>query len=294
MRSAGKAVSTMTRLAVFLLAAATVVAAVAVPVAGSDPRAPVAPQVGSATPGGPDGSPNASAATAAPGARLAGVVGVQGAEVSAEIESRAFGHRIATAHSNASRAAVLSDELGTAERRLATLRERRRALQSARANGSISDARYRAEVATLAARTRAVGDQLNRTADVSRTLPASVLAARGVNTTAIETLRANARTLTGPEVAAIARSIAGPGAGRGLGVAGNGSTGPPAVAPGRGPGGGGPPSADDGTGAPSVGNVTDATRGDPTAREPPDGTRGPGPRDGGPPDDAAPRGGGGA
>ena len=86
----------------------------------------------------------------------------------------------------------------------------------ARQNGTISQARYRAEMAALAARTTALGHQLNQTETASRDLDAALLEERGVDASAIDSLRTDARNLTGPEVAEIARSIAGRDAGGGL------------------------------------------------------------------------------
>lgn len=164
--------------------------------------------------------------TDAPGARLSGVVAVQGAEVDGELDGRAFGIAIARANSDAAKAAVVADEVGELERRLADLRERKRTLDAARENGTISEARYRAELAGLSARTAAVAGQLNRTQAASADLPAALLAERGVNASAIEHLRADARNLSGPEVAAVARSIAGPNPGRSLT---NADDGPPGL-----------------------------------------------------------------
>ena len=213
----------MNRTAALFAVLALVVAGVAVPAAGS---APV-----STGPAEQMDASNDSSEPAAPGARLAGVVAVQGAEVRSEIDGRAFGIRIDMADSNGSKAAVVADQVADVERRLDDLEARRQALEAARENGTVSRARYDAEVATLSARSFALNQQLARTAAVSATLPADVLSAHGVNASAIDALRTEARGLTGPEAAEIARSIAGPGAGLGLSVAGNASGGPPADRP---------------------------------------------------------------
>lgn len=178
---------------------------------------------------------NASNESLPPGARLAGVVKVQEAELEGEVESRAFGIQIARAASNQSKAGVVAQEAGAIEERLAELRERKAALREARKNGSITQAEFAAEMAGLSARTAALRNRANQTADAARGLPADVLREKGVNVSAIRKLKQDAANLTGPQVARIARSIAGPDVGRSIG-------GPPA--------GAGPP-ANKGPGAPA-------------------------------------------
>lgn len=215
----------------------------------------------------PTASPPADGnTTIAPGERLAGVVGVGRAEVAGEVSARAFGFAVASARTNRSRAALVGQQVGDLDRELATLRERQRELQRAHANGSISDGRYRAEMAQTVARVRAVERLTNRTENASQGLPAELLRRNGVNATAIHRLRINAHRLTGPEVAAIARSIAGPRAGGPM------ARGPPNATM-------GPPSA---PGVGPDGNVTVPGRpGNATHRGPPGGQdAGPGPDNG--------------
>ena len=152
----------------------------------------------------------------ASGARLAGVFGVQEAELDGEIESRAFGVAVARARTNESKAAVVARQVRESDERLAELTERRERLRTARENGSIGEDQYRARVARLAAETGTGERLLNRTENETRSLPADALERNGVNATAIRTIRARASELSGPEVKGIARTIAGPGVGRGL------------------------------------------------------------------------------
>lgn len=207
--------------AAMLAALVLLVAGVAAPVGGSTTEAvgaaEHAAQAETVTPG-----PNESAEQSAPGAHLAGVVDVQEAEVESDLEGRAFGIRVARANSNESKAAVVAEQVDELERRTDELRERKRSLIEARNNGSISQARFRAEVAALAARTASVERHLNRTEAASGEIPADHLESRGVNASAIERLRNDSRDLAGPEVADIARTIAGPPNRGGLG-AGNGT-----------------------------------------------------------------------
>lgn len=218
--------------------------------------------------------------TVLPGERLSGVVGVQGAEVEGSVESRAFGQSVAAAASNESKAAVVAERVDRLETRLSELQDRREQLRQARDNGSISDGAYQARMASLAARIEGVHEQLNHSQAVTTTLPAQARQAAGVDAGRIDTLRSQARNLSGGEVAAIARSVAGPGVGRGV-PAGQGG-GPPAGIPGgpgngMGPGngvGGGP---GNGMGGGGPGNGSG----------PGQGGNGPGGGPGGPPADTA-------
>lgn len=145
----------------------------------------------------------------APGAQLAGVVGVQQAEVDGDLDNRTFGLRVANADSDEERAAIIAERQTETRERLATQRDRFADLRAARANGTISDAEYRGRVATVAAEsanTERDAEQLNRSA---RDLPPAVRERNNITFTAIERLRADARTLGGPKTAAIARSIGG-------------------------------------------------------------------------------------
>ena len=168
-----------------------------------------------------------------PGARLAGVVGVQGAEVEGEVERRAFGQQVAAANSNASKASVVANQTKSLDQRLEELRERKQELETAHKNETISPGRYRAEMAGLAARISTLQAMSNETVEEARGLPAEALEAHGVNASAIDRLRTSASNLSGPEVAAIARSIAGPPGNRSAGPPfGNGMGGPPGGVPG--------------------------------------------------------------
>ncbi|MFB6269690.1 MAG: hypothetical protein ABEH83_07085, partial [Halobacterium sp.] len=214
-----------------------------------------------------DDATNETANETAPGAQLAGVVDVQGAEVEGEVEQRSFGLRVAAANSNASKASVVAQQAQTLEAQLAALQERKAELEAARENGTISESRYRAEMAGLAARISTLKEMTNATAETAEGLPADVLAERGVNASAIERLRTAASNLSGPEVAAIARSIAGPPNGT-IGPPTNVSDGPPFGPPGADNRTTGPPEDASGngnqtTGAPGdAGNQTTGAPGD--------------------------------
>jgi len=167
----------------------------------------------------------------APGAQLAGVIGVQQAEVDSDLDNRTFGLRVANADSDAERAAIIAERQNSTQAQLASQSDRLATLREARANGTISNAEYRARVATVAAQaadTERDAAQLNRTA---RKLPDAVRERANINVAAIEQLRGDARTLGGPETAAIARSVGGTTARNPMA---GGARGPPMGTPGAG------------------------------------------------------------
>jgi len=190
-----------------VLAALLVAAVAAVPVAGMAATSDVPAQTN-------DSSENTTAANAtAPGEQLAGVVDVQEAEIEGEVDERAYGIKVANAATNDSKADIVKAQLNDIEQRLNELDERKANLTEARENGTISEGRYRAEMSQLAAETETAKRLANQSETVSQGLPADVLDAKGVNVTAIQTLQDRANNLTGPEVAEIARGIAGPNVG---------------------------------------------------------------------------------
>lgn len=201
---------------------------------------------------GNESAGNGSMAEAAPGERLSGILGVQGAEIQNEVESRAFGIQVAQAASEGARAGVVADRLVSIEERINDLEERKATLERARENGSLSDGAYGAQIAQVAAEMAGAKQLVNQSANASQGLPAELLAERGINASAIQTLSQRASELAGPEVAAIARSIAGPGVGQAPG-----RVGPPAGVPGNGTG---PPMSDERAGN-ETGDRTETDRG---------------------------------
>ncbi|MFB6131261.1 MAG: hypothetical protein ABEJ28_10620 [Salinigranum sp.] len=160
-----------------------------------------------ASAGGGTNSTNGS--DVAPGARFAGVVSVQGDEVSGEIRSRTFEQRLNASRTNRTRAAVVASEVNDSRERLTELQRKRRHLEAARTNGSIDRSRYRVELARLAVQTATLRRMLNRSSEVSRTVPADLLGRHGVSEEGVRTLQKHASEMDGPEVAAAARTITG-------------------------------------------------------------------------------------
>jgi len=144
-----------------------------------------------------------------PGERLAGSISVQNAEVTGEIESRAFGVALDRAETDEERADIVAERLDRSEDRLAAIEQRQQELEERRDAGELSHGAYAARMAETAARTESVRGDLNRSAAVVNEIPESVRAERGLDAERLDTLRERANELGGPEVAAIARSVAG-------------------------------------------------------------------------------------
>ncbi len=161
--------------------------------------------------------PDAANASVAPGEAFAGAVGVQKQELGGEVEARAYGLSLANARSADGKAKIVANRTQGLDQRLERLQDRQRALTRAHENGSISDGRFRAEMAQVAARLETVDRLANQSHATARSLPEPVRDRHGINVTAIEQLREHARTMAGPDVAELARSIAGPSLDRPMG-----------------------------------------------------------------------------
>jgi len=265
-----------------LLVTVLVVVGSGVPLAAGSPASTTASP--EATPVTPfdvqenDTDTNESGNETAPGARLAGVVNVQGAEVAGEMEERSFGLRVAAANSNASKASVIAEQAEELQSRLAELRERKQELREAKQNGSISQSRYRAEMAGLATEIATLQRLSNRTSQTARGLPADVLASKNVDAEALGRLQEDADKLTGPEMSKIARDIAGPPSNRSEGPPGNtGGLPGNAGGPGDGPTTDGPArNTTDGNSTTTPGNGSGGTGNGPPGTTPGNGTTVPG------------------
>lgn len=164
----------------------------------------------------------------APGAAFAGVVDVQQAEVDSEVAQRALDRRFAAAESNGSKARIVAEQQNELSERLEALEAEKARLERAHENGSISEAKYRAELAALAAQIRAVERRANQTADVAAGLPEPALREHGANVSQVRSIAQQASRAGGGEVAEAARAIAGEGVGNGLGPPNASQRGPPA------------------------------------------------------------------
>lgn len=213
------------RIAVFAVAAAVVLVTVGTPLALAAPSGvgTVAPlvsdgQAASSTDGSlaQQNASNESTGSTPPGLKLAGVIGVQGAETDGELQRRTFETKFQKANSNASKAAVVAAEFEDARERLAELEQRKERLRAQYENGSIPEGKYRVEVTRVVAEVERTKAMLNRTATAADGVPDDELEKRGVDEAELDRLRTNASELTGPEVSAIARDLAGDRPGKGL------------------------------------------------------------------------------
>lgn len=153
--------------------------------------------------------------TVAPGERMVGVLGVQHAELDGEIAHRNLGISVANAGSDDEVADVVAIRLAELDTRLDAIERELDELEAKRAAGNLSPGQYQAEVATLEAERAAAARLANGSAAVANDLPAEVRANHGIQPEHVDALGERAQTLTGPEVAAIAREIAGPDVGAG-------------------------------------------------------------------------------
>lgn len=160
---------------------------------------------------------NSTNASVPPGAMLAGSIGAQQAEIRGTVDHRAFGLQVAAARTNQTRAQLLVQNQDRLQERLDALQERLHTMEQARENGSISQARYQVQVTKIETEANQIRSMANTSAQIARGMPVEILEANGVNVTAIEQLREHARTMTGPEVARLARQIAGHQTGHPLG-----------------------------------------------------------------------------
>jgi len=168
-----------------------------------------------------------------PGERFSGSIGVQNAEVTGEIESRAFEVALDRAETDEERADIVAERLDRSDERLAAIEHRQQELQERRDAGELSQGAYAARMAETAARTESVRRDANRSAVVAHEIPETIRAERGLDAERLETIRERANELGGPEVAAIARGVAGT------------DVGGPMASDRRGPPGGGPTNESD-------------------------------------------------
>ncbi|MFB6085839.1 MAG: hypothetical protein ABEJ84_03385 [Halodesulfurarchaeum sp.] len=192
------------------------------------------------TPTPVNGSNDSALNETPPGVLFAGSIAVQQAKVRGAIEHRAFGLQIAAAATNRSKAQVLNRTQEHLQERLSELETQMERLNQSRANGSISQGQYQVRLSALVTRVENLERMINSTSRTAAMLPRQTLQANGVNVTALNQLRMHAQNMTGPEVAAIARQIAGRSVGRPMGPPKGVPGGPPEGVP------AGPPD-DDGT-----------------------------------------------
>lgn len=124
-------------------------------------------------------------------------------ETGEAVEAGMWNAAYESADDRARKGAVVEHRTAAAERRLAELRAEKQWLLDARANGTIDDDEFRARMGRVAGRLAVLNRSL---AETERQAEAT-----GANPEAVRQLRERARNLSGPEVAAVVRGIAGEG-----------------------------------------------------------------------------------
>ena len=191
---------------------------------------------------------NETGSDLAPGERLSGVVGVEQAELEGEVADRAFGLRLADAETDAERAAIIADQLDRNDRRLESVSERRNELRDRRAAGELSEGAYTARTARIGAEIESIKRTTNRSAEATDGIPDHVLQERNVSVDRVDALRDRASSLSGPEVAEMAREIGGNRTGAPMGPPHDGRPGAGIGPPGTDTDEPGPPGGGDGPG----------------------------------------------
>ncbi|APE95632.1 hypothetical protein HSR6_1184 [Halodesulfurarchaeum formicicum] len=217
--------------------------------------------------------------TVAPGAQLSAIVSTQQAEIRGSVSERAFGLSVAAAHSNQSKARLVANETEQLERQLTHLRNQTEEFEQAHENGTIPEGAYYAHVSRLEAQINSMERLINQTESTSESIPEEVRQAHGINSTQLETLRSQARNMSGPETAAVARSVVGPNPGQHMGQGPPAHAGPPGEAPGNGAMGPGDnstgPAANDSMGPPADNRTMGPPADDSTVGPPADDSTGP-------------------
>ncbi|MCU4754135.1 hypothetical protein ACLI4R_15065 [Natrialbaceae archaeon A-chndr2] len=157
-----------------------------------------------------------AAESVAPGEQLAASVGAHNAEIEGEVSERAFGLAVANAETDEAKATLIAERVATDETRLEALETRLKELQDARDEGTISEGRYHAEVATVVAEMGSIERRAGIADSAAGSVPADVLSEQGVDTDAIESLRERAGERGGADTAETARLIVGDGVGESM------------------------------------------------------------------------------
>ena len=156
-----------------------------------------------------DGESNETGSELTPGERFSGVVGVQQAEFQGNVSERAFAVRLAEAETDEERAAVIDEQLERNEQRLEAIADRQNELQDRRVSGEMSEGAYTARTARTGVEVESVTRTTERSAMAADSLPDHVREERGITGDRIDTIRERASSLSGPEVAEMAREIGG-------------------------------------------------------------------------------------
>lgn len=137
------------------------------------------------------------------GLQVSGFMQSSTGETSEAVESGMWNAAYGRAETRPARAAVVADRSDDIEARIGELQREKRALIAARKNGTIGAAEFHARMSRIVGRLAELNRSIDETERQAR--------ASGADVSRVQRLREAAGELSGPEIATIARSIAGRG-----------------------------------------------------------------------------------
>lgn len=164
--------------------------------------------VGTATPVGEPTAPAQNSASthqvannSSLGGQLSSFMQSTSGTTSESVDRRMYNAAFENASNQTERAAVVRDRVATLRNRIERIRDQQELLQTARNNGSISAAEFRARMSRLVGKLTALNRSLEELANQAESV--------GVNRTAVETLRQQAANAASPALAAFAQEMFG-------------------------------------------------------------------------------------
>ncbi len=143
------------------------------------------------------------------GERISSIMSAQDAEVTAEFEQHTFGRAIANADSDEERAEIIAQRQAELNSSIEQDLSEKKELREAYKSGNISRAEYVSELSAQSVKAQNINESVESMKNATDGLPTEILKENGINTSALNTLRNEAAEMTGPEVAAVAQTIAG-------------------------------------------------------------------------------------
>lgn len=149
-------------------------------------------------------SPATNTTDATAGEKLSGVFVAQHEDTNGDIDRRAFAVKLQNAETPDDRARIIRERQQKLENQSKQIQARATQLNNKSVDGS-----YVAEAARLAQSSANLKSDSAMVVNETKKLPNETLERNGVNVTRLKTLRSNADSLAGPEVARTARGLAG-------------------------------------------------------------------------------------
>lgn len=132
------------------------------------------------------------------GGQVSSFIHASSGQASEEVESGMWNAAFETA---SNKTAIVDSRAADIATRLAEVKEQKRQLTEAKENGSITRTEYESRMSAIVGRMAALNRSIDETERQAR--------ASGANLTRVERLRKEASNMAGPEVAAMAKSLAG-------------------------------------------------------------------------------------